>query len=138
MAEAICGNIVRMEDGKNYLADVTNCDGTKGGTISGQGFRNKLFLAGVSGTVSTGYLASLTTYYGSSREITYLYDTKTGSLYDTDVLTLSSANYTVPAATKNITDSMVALFGRCKRIRRKRNRTDSVNCSNRWRYYFKE
>lgn len=102
-------NIVRMEDGKNYLADVTNCDGTKGGTISA-GFPDKLFLAGVSGTVSTGYLASLTTYYGSSREITYLYDTKTGSLYNTDVLTLSSADYTVPAATKNITDSMVALL----------------------------
>ena len=81
-------NIVRMEDGKNYLADVTNCDGTKGGTISA-GFPDKLFLAGVSGTVSTGYLASLTTYYGSSREITYVYDTKTGSLYNTDVLTLS-------------------------------------------------
>ena len=102
-------NIVRMEDGKNYLADVTNCDGTKGGTISA-GFPDKLFLAGVSGTVSTGYLASLTTYYGSSREITYVYDTKTGSLYNTDVLTLSSADYTVPAATKNITDSMVALL----------------------------
>ncbi|QUO20724.1 hypothetical protein KFE18_08750 [Clostridiaceae bacterium Marseille-Q4143] len=102
-------NIVRMEDNKNYLVDVTNCDTTTNGITAG--YPDKLFLAGVSGTVSDGYLASFTNYYGSSSRITYVYDTKTKTLYSTstDILTLSSANYAVSTVTKNIIDSMVTL-----------------------------
>ena len=100
-------NIVRMEDDKNYLVDVTNCDTTTNGITAG--YPDKLFLAGVSGTVSDGYLASFTNDYGSSSRITYVYDTNTKSLYSTDILTLSSANYAVSTVTKNIIDSMVTL-----------------------------
>lgn len=103
-------NIVRMEDNKNYLVDVTNCD------TKTAGYPDKLFLAGVSGTVSDGYLASFTNNYGSFSEIKYVYDTKTKSLYSTstDILTLSSANYAVSTVTKNIIDSMVTLSANSK------------------------
>ena len=73
-------NIVTMEDGQNYLVDVTNCDT---GTV---GAPDKLFLAGkISGSVANGYrfLASSTVYQ-------YNQDTK--DLYG-DILTLASSNY---------------------------------------------
>ncbi len=73
-------NIVTMEDGQNYLVDVTNCDT---GTV---GAPDKLFLAGkISGSVANGYrfLAGSTVYQ-------YNQDTK--DLYG-DILTLASSNY---------------------------------------------
>ena len=105
-------NIVRMEDDKNYLVDVTNCDTATQGITAG--YPDKLFLAGASGTVSDGYLVSFTNHYGSSSRIAYLYDTNIKSLYSTDVLTLASANYTISTVTKNITDSMVKLLASSK------------------------
>ncbi len=82
-------NIVTMEDGKNYLVDVTNCDA---GTV---GAPDKLFLAGLSGKWDTGY-----TYTSGSTAVTYVYDNGTNgtddvlSMYGETILTLSESGYT--------------------------------------------
>ena len=76
-------NIVNMEDGKNYMVDVTNCDS---GTI---GYPDKLFLVGcTSGSVSSGYV--FTTPHAKPR---YTYDIYTKSSFDTKDLTLNTKNY---------------------------------------------
>lgn len=46
-------NVVTMDDGKNYIVDVTNCDE---GTV---GAEDKLFLSGASGSVADGYEVAL-------------------------------------------------------------------------------
>lgn len=77
-------NIVTMEDGKNYLADVTNSDtGTLG---SGGG----LFLAGTSGSVSQGYIFTL------SKKLTFSYNSDMLELWgedDTSILNLAESAY---------------------------------------------
>ena len=79
-------NIVTMEDGKNYLVDVTNCDS---GTI---GSPDKLFMnAPTSGSVSQGYTFAL------SSNIDFDYDEETLALWGTDsdtILKLAGADYT--------------------------------------------
>ena len=60
-------NIARMEDGRNYLIDVTNCD-------SGMaGYPNILFLAGAEeGNAKTGY-----TFSAGPHQLTYQYGAET-------------------------------------------------------------
>ena len=71
-------NIVTMDDGRNYLADVTNCDS---GTI---GYPDLLFLAKyTSGNVGDGYVFNC----GDS-EITYQYSSDTKDLFDESELTI--------------------------------------------------
>ncbi len=80
-------NIVTMDDGKNYMVDITNSDT---GTIGENG---GLFLNGLSGTISSGYSAYL------SGVITYVYYLETKSLWGSDgesILKLSASDY-VPA-----------------------------------------
>lgn len=74
-------NIAAMEDGRNYLIDVTNCD-------SGMaGYPNELFLAGaVEGKVHTGYRFSV----GSS-QLFYQYAEETP--FSTDELKLAYWSY---------------------------------------------
>lgn len=80
-------NIVTMDDKKNYLADITNCDE---GTI---GADDLLFLCGAQGSVSGGYNVS-----APGGRIVYAYDADQGygpnmpELYG-DILTLSAAKY---------------------------------------------
>lgn len=79
-------NIVKMEDGKNYLVDVTNCDT---GCV---GNPDKLFLAGyLMGSSTTSY----TFRCGYSALIEYVYDTATKSIFSGE-LVLSNTAY-VPA-----------------------------------------
>lgn len=68
-------NIVHMDDGNDYLVDVTNCDGSD---------RDKLFLRGKSGdsTSGTGYLIS---FANSSTVFDYWYDTD-GSSQTPDIV----------------------------------------------------
>ncbi len=76
-------NIVAMDDGKNYMVDVTNCDT---GTI---GYPNRLFLAGyISGSVNNGYV-----FAGTSQPITYTYDEETREIYTDDELTIARCSY---------------------------------------------
>ena len=74
-------NIVHWSDKKNYLVDVTNCDGGRG---------DYLFMAVPipnSGNPSTGYYFAFGT--GS---ILYIYFDKTKNLYTTEELTIGTAN----------------------------------------------
>lgn len=74
-------NIVHMNDGKNYLVDVTNCDDIP------EQYSNILFLAGTSnGSRSSGYTFHLWS------DLTYTYDNSNG-LYGDDVLVLASESY---------------------------------------------
>lgn len=78
-------NIVRMPTGKNYLADITNCDT---GTV---GYPDKLFLAGsANGNANDGYIIAL------KSNMSYTYDEKTTkSLFSVADRTLSANAYLV-------------------------------------------
>lgn len=77
-------NVVTMNDGQNYLVDVTNCDG---GTI---GYPNKLFLVGYgSGSVAAGYSIPIS---GQST-MTFSYDDSTRANYSYEELTIASQKF---------------------------------------------
>ena len=79
-------NIVTMNDGKRYLADITNCDVTGGSYTS-------YFLRGKKrGSYSSGYVIAPK---GSSGTNTYVYDDYTMKMYTKSELTLSSSAYGV-------------------------------------------
>lgn len=78
-------NVVRMENGKNYLVDVTNCD--TGGEVAYEA----LFLSGYSsGDISSGYTVDMP---DSSRSITYAYSEKTRNRFPDSKLILSDLPY---------------------------------------------
>lgn len=77
-------NIVTMEDGQNYLVDVTNCDD---GTI---GQKDQLFLAAyASGSTNEGY-SFICNDHGSSGfdTVSYIYDQKTLQFYESSELAI--------------------------------------------------
>ena len=78
-------NILSMDDGANYLVDVTNCDSDMIGDP------DLLFLKGASGSVSGGY--SFNCY---SATISYAYDTDSLNLFSQETLTLSPTDYAGP------------------------------------------
>ena len=80
-------NIVKMGDGKNYLVDVTNCDGD-GANGYAVGYPDKLFLVGYSQKVDGGYVFDC----GAS-SVKYIYDEDTTDPYTADQLAISSHNY---------------------------------------------
>ena len=88
-------NIVKMDDGKNYLVDVTNCDeGTSGAP-------DLLFLPGyVSGSVAAGYKFKTSIGY-----LTYYYDEGTTSIYSKE-LVLSSTKYVPSVYQGNCGDNL--------------------------------
>lgn len=73
-------NICTMDDGLNYLVDVTNSDA---GTVGRQG---QLFLVGARGSADTQYNVS-------DVEMRYAYDRETLNLYGEDILTLAADDY---------------------------------------------
>lgn len=77
-------NVVRMK-GKNYLVDVTNCDG------SSVGAPDKLFMSGTDSLGSTNIGSDV--YYFLDDTIYYYYDSDTLNLYPADVLKISTTNY---------------------------------------------
>lgn len=97
-------NVVTMEDGKNYLVDVTNCDLSQRGSTTLEEKLPKgltsLFLAGASGSVTGTYTVKQPEYDFSdgtcieARDTTFAYDAETRATYGDAVLTLESANYT--------------------------------------------
>lgn len=89
-------NIVTMDDGKNYMVDVTNCDGNSIGAP------DQLFLKG-SGSEETGLVNPYTRkldIYGEEETVTYKYDNDTLQFYDTTALTLSTTDYDYTAPTE--------------------------------------
>ncbi|MBR3328811.1 MAG: hypothetical protein IKG22_15975, partial [Atopobiaceae bacterium] len=80
-------NIVTMDDGRNYLVDVTNCDE---GSV---GEYDKLFIAAPSsGSMEDGY-----SFDANGTTVTYVYDEDTKSTYSEGVLELSNAAYDGPS-----------------------------------------
>lgn len=77
-------NIVTMEDGKNYIVDVTNCDGNSVGSP------DKLFLAGLQGTVEGGYVFVRD---DNQQTATFTYDDFATMVYPESILTLASESY---------------------------------------------
>ena len=85
-------NIVTMDDGKNYLVDVTNSDE---GSIGDGG---ELFLRGFySGSAEDGYVFRWIDRYYSVVKISYIYDEDMWSTYSAGSLTLSSTDYVPPS-----------------------------------------
>ena len=84
-------NIVTI-GGKNYLADITNSDSTASGR------NGQLFLTGYSsGSAEDGYVFrwdryELNGYSYAGSSVTYVYDSKTTDIYDTE-LVLSAEDY---------------------------------------------
>ena len=72
-------NVVRMDNGKNYLVDVTNCDTSKTGSYS-----NRLFMVGYTNVVGDWYQFSYTQY---------IYDEDTLSTYNGTMLDISKNNF---------------------------------------------
>ncbi|MDO5702406.1 MAG: Ig-like domain-containing protein [Lachnospiraceae bacterium] len=72
-------NIVRMEDGANYLVDPTNCD-------AGSSANKKFFLVGAKGSVSEGYT-------NANSVNPYVYNDSAIRAYSTDELTLVPYEY---------------------------------------------
>lgn len=88
-------NIVTMEDGKNYLVDVTNSDT---GTVGQNG---GLFLAGTSGSVAGGYT------FAVGAGVAFTYDDDSITLWGTDadsILTLATSDYEPKAAVELVID----------------------------------
>lgn len=87
-------NVVTMDDGQNYLVDVTNCDS---GTI---GFPDELFLAGTDDEYdeNDGYLIPLS----SGGALSYIYGEETLDFYSADgefwLLELAETDYDASSA----------------------------------------
>lgn len=80
-------NILHMEDGRNYIADLTNCDG---GTAEQSD--NELFLAGAAGgDPEDGY--SFSPSWSKGKILKYEYDKDTLNLFDDKELILSFNAY---------------------------------------------
>ena len=62
-------NIVTMDDGKNYMVDVTNCDGDS------EEAQDRLFLVGADGSVADHYAVVIENGY-VTQTITYEYSGK--------------------------------------------------------------
>lgn len=74
-------NIVTMDDGKSYIADITNCDTD---TI---GADDKLFLAAAAGSAESGYSVEI-----SGQRVNYVYDGDMPGMYG-DILRISGEDY---------------------------------------------
>jgi len=87
-------NIVHMDDGKNYLVDITNCD-------FGTELDPTLFMAiPVSGSVSDGYV-----FTKNNASHSYTYDSDAKMLYQTSELALSQTAYMVKNPTPTVTNT---------------------------------
>lgn len=79
-------NVVKMDDGKNYHVDITNCDGDANGCAVG--YPDKLFLVGYSQIVNGGY-----EFDCNGKTVKYIFDADTTKLYTTEQLDISTHNY---------------------------------------------
>ncbi|MCQ2564114.1 MAG: hypothetical protein MJ128_06485 [Mogibacterium sp.] len=85
-------NILHMDDGNNYLADITNSD------TDAIGVQGGLFISPAmeGGSVDNGYSYNVA-YNNISTVLTYLYDSYTRRTFSDDELTMSSDGYVQPA-----------------------------------------
>ena len=85
-------NVVSMDDNKNYLADITNCD-------EGDSSNDRLFLKGCmeGGSVDGSY--DFDTTGSGSADHTYIYSSEIRGVYSDDELALSEEDYDPAGAT---------------------------------------
>ena len=80
-------NILHMDDGRNYIADITNSDngtlGRNGGLFLSKAMEN--------GTVTAGYKYDVD--LNGTADLTYIYDDDTRSLYFDDELEMATSEY---------------------------------------------
>lgn len=82
-------NIVHMSDGKNYIADITNCDDETMAADDPSGYPDEVFLKGaVYGSVREGY-----TFNYDDGKLYYKYEPKILRLFTEEELTLSDLDY---------------------------------------------
>ncbi len=122
-------NVVHMDDGANYLVDVTNCDE---GSI---GYPSDLFMAyGPSGKYNDWY-----TFRAGKSSISYKYDSDTLTIFGKESLTISKTAYSgnvepgpgalsATASTKPVSVGQTATFT-CSV-----SGADPASCSYRWQY----
>ena len=100
-------NIVNMDDGRNYMVDVTNCDGDVETNNYSVGFPNELFMAyGPAGSVDTTYtfttkqrpVAEGSSSYLPASSIVYNYDADTRANYPDEALAYADSAYAGPVA----------------------------------------
>ena len=93
-------NLVNIGDGKNYLADITNCDE---GTV---GSPDLLFMVGYSSLYdnngTSGYI-----FTANDSQIIYVYDSDIVDLYSAEELAVANGAYTFPA------DPQIVASGDC-------------------------
>ena len=93
-------NILHMNDGRNYIADITNSDTGTAGREGG------LFLspAMAGGSVAGGYRYDV--YHGGQKDgvadLTYAYDEDTLSIFSEDELVMSETEYELPPVMTDI------------------------------------
>ena len=78
-------NVLKMDDGNNYLVDVTNCD------LGNAGYPDKLFLAGTTQTRTNSN--GNTGYYFAGSGLAYYYDTDTQGIFSETDLELFLHDY---------------------------------------------
>lgn len=88
-------NIVNMDNGKNYIVDVTNIDNHDSTETTNQ-FKAALFLNGNSSAGTNGYSFDVSDYWA----ITYTYDDDCLATYSADQLKLSKDRYYISRAVK--------------------------------------
>lgn len=103
-------NIVRMDDGRNYLVDLTNADAT---SSSGEGAMYPgLLMAyqGEGGTATGSYADGYDVLYMAGYEdyCIFTYDDNCKSAFGEQALTLSTLPYQTPAKKVNLSDAMDA------------------------------
>ncbi len=81
-------NLVRMEDGNNYLVDVTNCDS---GSI---GAPDKLFMATMNSGTWDNYMCRVWHSQENYEDIAYAYDSETKNAFSQSALEISASPYT--------------------------------------------
>ena len=103
-------NIVKMSDGKNYIVDVTNCDGDREHGYA-VGYPDKLFFVGMTKGSNNGeYVISMNPSY----QIHYTYDSETLNAFDAKDLTLSNTRYVAP--------NSLSVSGKTAKVKKKKVR----------------
>ena len=94
-------NLVRMEDGNNYLVDITNCDS---GSI---GAPDKLFMATMNSGTWDNYRCRVWHSQNNYTDIAYAYDSETKNAFSQSLLEVSTSSYD-PAQFYNVSVSSTA------------------------------
>ncbi len=114
-------NIVRMDDYKKYLVDVTNCDS---GTI---GAVDKLFLAGHDSSDSSSGIENGFVIKVGSNKVRFTYDPEVREVYSDNELSIAAAKYSGPSSQSATDGHAYASLDKKGRLTFFRSREQYVN-----------